>query len=119
MPMGSRGRKRARSAATLAVPAPPPLHITVTVVGKMDSLNFDHETALVKAALLYADRVTLVSPKAYLFADLAAFASADRRVRLDGMAQLTSMFDPRIGETYQRLRSQVRLSPTDRKNLAG
>jgi hypothetical protein len=50
--------------------------MTVAAVTSIDALDLRHETQLVKAALLYADEVTLASPKALMLASLAAFGAA-------------------------------------------
>lgn len=57
--------------------AAPTLHITVAAVaGGGDAGDLSHEARLVKAALLYADRVTLASVKAKMLEALSHFANA-------------------------------------------
>jgi hypothetical protein len=63
--MGKRGRRRQRESRS---PAQHGLHVTVTALTALGELDLRHETQLVKAAVLYADRVTLASPKAVLLA---------------------------------------------------
>jgi hypothetical protein len=88
-------------------------------LGSLNELDLRHETELVKAALLYADRVTLASPKALLLATVASFGAVDRRTRLDAMAALISEMDPGadVTEMYQRLRRRRRLTLDQRAKL--
>jgi hypothetical protein len=72
--------------------------------------------------LLYADRVTLVSPKVALMANLASFATLDRRRRIDGMAELIGTIEN--GQDAARLYSELRkrrrrLTPHERKLVVG
>jgi hypothetical protein len=65
------------------------LHITIAA-GSIEggSLDLSHETRLVKAALLYADRVTLASPKVMIVASMAGVTVGDleqRRAAMLGM----------------------------------
>lgn len=63
----------------------PELHITVVAFTGGPGLEMTEELALVKAALLYADRVTLASPKTVMFASMASYlvaSPADRRTVL-------------------------------------
>jgi hypothetical protein len=75
------------------------VHITVAAVSQMHLPDLRHETRLVKAALLYADRVTLASPKALLLASAASLGVGDRRSRLDALAELMSGLDSGQGAT--------------------
>lgn len=75
--MSKRADRRKAAAARPAAPAKEPrateLHITVAAITDMHELDLRHETELVKAALLYADRVTLASPKVAYMASIASF----------------------------------------------
>lgn len=121
--MGKRSRRRAheQSAQPLTSSAGPgAVHVTVAAVADGTTLDLSHETQLVKSALLYADHVTLVSPKALLLAGVAAFGSGDRRARIDATAQLIGMLDngQEAAELYQKLRRRRRqLSPHERRVL--
>jgi hypothetical protein len=58
---------------------PTSLHITI-VAGSIDrdgALDLSQETRLVKAALLYADRVTLANPKVMIIASMAGIVSGN------------------------------------------
>jgi len=123
--MGKRARKRARELATpplTASAAPGAVHVTVAAVARTATVDLRHETQLVKAALLYADHVTLVSPKALLMAGLADFATGDRRARIDATAELIGMLDSgqNAAQLYGQLRARRRrLSPHERRMLIG
>lgn len=126
--MGKRSRHRARVVKAAEPPpaavdpAPTGLHITVAAITDLHELDLRHETELVKSALLYADRVTLASPKVALMASIAGVATLDRRQRIDAMAELIGVLD--TGQDAVRLYSDLRrrrqrLSPHERKLLAG
>lgn len=106
----------------VSVPRVSEVHVTVIALGQLDVVDLRRETELVKAALLYADRVTLASPKALLLAKLTAFGAADRRARLDAMAELMSETvegGAEAARSYRQLRRQARLSLDERRKLAG
>jgi hypothetical protein len=65
----------------------PELHITVVAFGS-GGVSLANEIALVKAALLYADRVTLASPKALLFASFAGYLTAKPEERQDALMEM-------------------------------
>jgi len=123
--MGKRARKRARELATpplTASAAPGAVHVTVAAVAHAATVDLRHETQLVKAALLYADHVTLVSPKALLMAGVAGFGTGKRRTRIDEMAQVIGMLDggQNAEQLYGQLRARRRrLSPLERHMLIG
>ena len=124
--MGKRSRQRQRDLAadrpSATTQRPDAVHMTVAAVTSIDALDLRHETQLVKAALLYADEVTLASPKALMLASLAAFGAADRRARIDGVAELIWQLEQghEAAELYQRLRKcRRRLSPQERSMLVG
>jgi hypothetical protein len=97
------------------------VHITVAAVSQMHLPDLRHETRLVMAALLYADRVTLASPKA-LLASAASLGVDDRRSRLDALAELMSGLDSGqgAGAVYRDLSSRRKsLSPQERVMLSG
>ncbi len=66
------------------------LHITVVSgFGRGGGeLDVSHETALVKAALLYADRVTLASPIVAMLATVAPFLGLNARERADAVLEI-------------------------------
>jgi hypothetical protein len=71
----------------------------------------------VKAALLYADRVTLASPKVAFMASIASFTTLDPRQRIEAMAELMGVLDD--GRDAARLyadlrRRRRRLAPRER-----
>lgn len=65
------------------------LHVTVISLA-MDGLNLSRETEMTKAALLYADRVTLASPSASLLTALASLTLGDERQRMRTLSKLAS-----------------------------
>lgn len=95
--------------------------MTVAVLGGIEAIDLTHETQLVKAALLYADHVTLASPKAYLLASIAGFSTGDRRARIEATVQLlgSTPKGEEGAELYRQLRAQKRLSPQERIKLRG
>lgn len=68
----------------------PELHITVVALTAGRGLEMTDEVALVKAALLYADRVTLASPKAVLFASLASYLVAPPTERSEALMEIVA-----------------------------
>jgi hypothetical protein len=122
--MGKRDRRRQRDSTadrpSTTTRRRDAVHMTVAAVTSIDALDLRHETQLVKAALLYADNVTLASPKVLMLASLAAFGAADRRARIDGMAELIGLLEQgqEATELYQQLRKRrTRLSPQERRML--
>jgi hypothetical protein len=98
------------------------LHITVAAITDLNELDLRHETELVKAALLYADRVTLASPKVAFMASIGSFTTLDRRQRIDAMAELMSVLDDGrdAARVYADLRRRrQRLAQHERVLLAG
>ena len=85
-----------------------PFHVTVAVAPpEAAPPDLATDLALVKAALLYGDRVALVSPAASLLRRLLAEAAAARtpRQRLDLLASVAD--DLGLGEAPARLRGQM------------
>jgi hypothetical protein len=125
--MGKRARRRHRGPARAAASpakqaASAELHITVAAITDMHELDLRHETELVKAALLYADRVTLASPKVAFMASIASFTTLDRRQRIDAMAELMGILDDghdAAGVYADLRRRRPRLTPHERVLLAG
>jgi hypothetical protein len=74
----------------------PEVHITVASGGAegrgaRGELDVSHETMLVKAALLYADRVTLASPRVAFLSSIAGVLLADEAERKDLALQLVQV----------------------------
>jgi hypothetical protein len=69
----------------------PELHITVVAFTSGRGLEMTDEIALVKAALLYADRVTLASPKAVLLASVGSYLAASPAQRRDALIEMASV----------------------------
>jgi hypothetical protein len=83
------------------------LHVTVTALpnGSGDS-TLAHEVGLVKAALLYADRVTLASPTAVLQGGVAQLADPDPRVRRENLIRLVAeIHGPEFETEFRRLQA--------------
>lgn len=78
--------KRKRSEKTAALGS---LHVTVISLA-MDGLNLSPVTEMTKAALLYADRVTIASPSASLLTALASLTLGDERQRMRTLSELAS-----------------------------
>jgi hypothetical protein len=70
----------------------PTLHITVATgfVEGRTALDVGHETTLVKAALLYADSVTLASPRVALLSTVASLLNLDAPERAEAALQIVS-----------------------------
>lgn len=68
----------------------PELHITVVALTSGRGLEMTDEVALCKAALLYADRVTLASPRAILFAAIAGYLVASPAQRKDTLIEIAA-----------------------------
>jgi len=66
------------------------LHVTVISLG-MDGLDLTREAEMAKAALLYADRVTIASPSASLLTALASLTIGDERQRMRTLSQLAGV----------------------------
>ena len=93
------------------------MHITVASLTTSSDIDIRHETQLVKAALLHADRVTLASPKAQMMAGIASFGTLNRRGRMDLTAGFVGKFNEDAARQYQELRSQRDLSSPERRLL--
>lgn len=81
-----------------------------------------HDAALVKAALLYADRVTLASTDAVMFAGLSGFTTPNQKARREAqMATLAALPDREVVvATYEDLNRRRRsLSREERGVLMG
>jgi len=71
--------------------AAPLLHITVTALSMVGDFNdISHEVRLVKAALLYADHVTLASPKATLLSAIGGLLLQPRHERRKAVREIVS-----------------------------
>lgn len=119
--MGKRQRARKR----LQGPAPggpskPAFHITIAALSTTAEIDLSHEVSLVKASLLYADRVTLASPKVMLLAGSAAVYAEDSAQRTQAVADAIGAFDEASGvpALYEQLQRKKRLSPQERLNKA-
>lgn len=64
------------------------LHV-IAISLSMDGMNLALETEMTKAALLYADRVTIASPGASMMASFASLTLGDEEQKLRTLAQLT------------------------------
>jgi hypothetical protein len=86
------------------------IHITVATawVGGRTNLDVEHETHLVKAALLYADRVTLASPRVAMLASIAGLLVLDERDRGAAVLEMVQALPQgrEIKEQIDRLRGQ-------------
>lgn len=82
------------------------VHITVATgwVEGRTSLDVAHETTLVKAALLYADRVTLASPRVALLASFASILAVGEVERADVALQMVQVM-PEGRDIAARVRS--------------
>jgi hypothetical protein len=69
----------------------PELHITVVSLGGARGIAMTDEIALVKAALLYADRVTLASGKAVMLASVAGYLTAPPDKRRDELMAMVGV----------------------------
>lgn len=69
------------------------LHISIGVA-PTPGLDLTHELNLIKVALLYADKATLCSPKALMFASMASLANANLKEKIEFMAQVIPVLQP-------------------------
>jgi len=72
------------------MPTDPEFHITVVALTAGRGLEMTDELALCKAALLYADRVTLASPKAVMFASIASYLVASPGQRREALMEMVA-----------------------------
>jgi hypothetical protein len=82
--------------------------------------GLEHELALVKSALLYADHVTLASTNAIQFGALLPLTTADSRARREALIETVSALpgNERVADVYRDLsRRRRRLSPHERLAL--
>lgn len=69
----------------------PEMHITIVAAGDHShGLDLAHEIEMVKAAVLYADRVTLASPRTSMVAMVGALAGLSGRERTDAVLAMAS-----------------------------
>lgn len=88
----------------------PELHMTVMALSMPGEANdLSHEARLVKASLLYADRVTLVSPKATMLAMLSAFVELEPGERREAVEQIVRA-NPQSSDVL-RMRDELRTRP--------
>lgn len=96
-----------------ALPSPE-VHVTVATLPRSDITgSLEHDAGLVKAAALYADRVTLASPNAIMLAGVAGLTapdSAERRDALIGMASVLPGSEDAVAlyEDLKRRRGKLR-----------
>jgi hypothetical protein len=90
------------------------LHITIVAAGD-NSAGFalTHDIDLVKAAVLYADRVTLASPRTNMVAMIGSFSALSERDKSEAMRAMTSQMSQgqdirSVYETLKRKRHKSR-----------
>ncbi len=66
------------------------LHVTLISLA-MDQLSLSLETEMTKAALLYADKVTIASPRASMLSAFASLTLGDERQQMRTLAQLAGV----------------------------
>jgi hypothetical protein len=114
--MGKRQRARKRQEASAASGgSKPEFHITVAALSTTAEIDLSHEVSLIKASLLYADRITLASPKVMLLAGSAAVFSEDNAQRTRAVVEAISAFDEasEFPAVYEELKRKPRLSPQE------
>jgi hypothetical protein len=79
------------------MPKDPELHITVVAFSEGRGHTFADELALVKAALLYADRVTLASPRASMYLNAASYLTASENDRQRIVMQMVGVLPQGAG----------------------
>jgi hypothetical protein len=114
-----RARKRQQGPAP-GEPSKPDFQITIAALSTTAEIDLSHEMSLVKASLLYADRVTLASPKVMLLAGSAAVFAEDSTQRKKAVADAIGPFDEAsaVPALYEQLQRTKRLSPQERLNKA-
>lgn len=74
----------------------PDMRITIVAAGDHSAgFALAHEIELVKAAVLYADRVTLASPRTTMVAMVTALSGLSGRDRTEALARPTASDSPR------------------------
>lgn len=96
---------RAAAEQRLSVSGPATVKMTVAAL-TFHGIDLRHETGLVKAALLYADSVTLLSPIAVAIAHIVQFATADREARCAIADGFTGRLNSASARQYQEMRSR-------------
>jgi hypothetical protein len=102
---------------------PTSLHITIVAgsIGRHGALDLSQETRLVKAALLYADRVTLANPKMMIIASMAGIIPGNlehRRAAVLGMMNVLPEGEA-TRAVYEELRHKRRKSVREMLVLRG
>ena len=105
-----------------------PFHVTVGTTPdnrSREGVSLARDIDLAKAALLYADRATLVSPSSNMLVQMAAFAEAgvnsmSKKQRFDHMVEMVQALPggeafAEIGPLYHSLRKKRHLSPEERR----
>ncbi len=126
--MGKRGRAKARrnrdsgQGAPVAAASDSQVHVTVATVPRGDITgSLAHDAALVKAALLYADHVTLASPNAIMLAGVAGLTNPDSQDRRDALMSMASVLpgsEDAVALYHDLKRRRTKLSPAERLVLS-
>jgi hypothetical protein len=101
---------KSRRSPVLSTGSTPLMNIAVAV-GPAGGLHIGKEIELVKAALLYADHVTLCSPKLELFASVAGLSQLDPKEQINFLAEILPVVDPsntQVTEFLKRLKAKHR-----------
>lgn len=104
--MGKQARLKAERRRVRAA-SPTGLHLTVVTGIDDRSDDLATEVAQTKAALLYADRVTLFSPKAAMLDGMRSLGGADRATQLEFLASTAPFLMPEVTGTLGQLRDAL------------
>jgi hypothetical protein len=102
---------------------PTSLHITIVAgsISRHGALDLSQETRLVKAALLYADRVTLANPKMMIIAAMAGIIPGSLEHRRDAVLGMMDVLPDGAASraVYEELRRKPRKSVREMLVLRG
>lgn len=122
--VGRRGRaklKRDEQSAAGRVGAPE-THVTVAALRNAPGHDLSQEIALVKAALLYADRVTLASPQVLLYGSLLPLVAGSESTREALMEESLGSLNPEAAQAmviYAELKGKRRRTLDEQRFVSG
>lgn len=112
--MGKNANRNRRSRKPIAKTS---LHISVANASTSRDIDLRDEIRQSQAALLYADSVTLISPRANIIHSVAAIGDAQDLEMLELLAGIAPHYAPDAAPQIQEILNAVRAAPPDRRRI--